>query len=476
MSGDQEPTRAPEDRLATASRAPGERRRPADLGDFLAAHLAHPVRLVPLAFLGAIAVGTGLLCLPAAHAPGRVDVLAAAFTTVSAVCVTGLTTVDTATYWTPLGQVIIMLLIQIGGLGIMTLATLLSLAMRGRLGLRQLDLVRAETSAVSGGDVRDILRRIIAAVAVAELLFAAVLTARFRATYDDNLGAAAWHGLFHSISAFNNAGFALYSDNLVGFVGDAWICWPISLAIIAGGIGYPVFLELLHAWRWPRLWSVHTRVTVGGTAALLVGGTVAYLGFEWTNPGTFGPLSVWEKLVAATTASTVARTAGFNSVDYGQMTSAMIVITIVLMFIGGGSAGTAGGIKVTTFVLLGFVILAEVRGDRDVLVGRRRVDTSTQRQALAVALLAVGAVMAGTVVLVAVTGLPLDKVAFEAVSAFGTVGLSTGITPHLEPAAQLVLMLLMFIGRVGTITVASALALRHRERRYRYPTERAIVG
>lgn len=438
--------------------------------------LLHPVRLVPMAFLAAIGAGTALLCLPWAHASRQVDVMAAAFTAVSAVCVTGLTNVDTATYWTVFGQVVILALIQVGGFGIMTLATLLSLAIRGRAGLRSQERARAETSAVGRGDVRDVLVRMAVAVLAAEAAVALVLTVRFRAVYDDSLVTAAWHGVFHSVSAFNNAGFALYSTNLMGFAADAWVVWPICLAIIAGGLGYPVFFELLRTARRPRQWSAHTRITVVGTILLLVTGTVVYLAFEWTNPATFGPMSVWEKFLAATTASTVARTAGFNAIDYGAITPATLVITIVLMFIGGGSAGTAGGIKVTTFFLLGYVILAEIRGDDDVVVGHRRVDPGAQRQALAVALLGLAAVTIGTIILVIRTGLPLDVLGFEAVSAFATVGLSANLTPHLDPGAQAVLMVLMFTGRVGTITIASALALRHRRRYFHYPVERPIVG
>ncbi len=439
--------------------------------------LTHPVRLVPLAFLAVIGVGTLALMLPVAHTSGEPDLMAAAFTTVSAVCVTGLATVDTATYWTPFGQVVIMLLIQVGGFGIMTLATLLSLLVRGRVGVSGQLRARAETHAFdAGGSVTGLIRRIAVRMLAAEAIVALALTLRFRAAYDDTWGASLWHGVFHAASAFNNAGFALFSGNLVPFVGDAFICVPICVAIVAGGIGYPVYFELVSRWRRPNQWSVHTRITVGGTVILLVTGTLAYLVFEWSNPATMGPMSVWDKVLASGTASVVARTAGFNSIDYGAITGATLVITLVLMFVGGGSAGTAGGIKITTFFLLGFLILAEARGEEDVVVGHRRIGAAVQRQAVSVALLGVGAVTLGTIAVVVLTGSPLDAVAFEAVSAFGTVGLSTGLTPTLEPAPQLVIMGLMFAGRVGTITLASALALRSRKRHYHYPEERPIVG
>lgn len=439
--------------------------------------LTRPVRLVPLSFLGVILLGTGLLMLPAAHAQGHSpDLMVAAFTSVSAVCVTGLTTVDTATHWSPLGQGVILLLCQVGGFGIMTLATLLSLLVRGKLGVVGQLRARAESHAFDTGSVAQLVRRIAVSMLAAEAIVGLCLTIRFRIAYQDSLADAAWHGVFHSISAFTNASFMLYSDGFVRFVDDPWVCLPVCAAIIAGGIGYPVFFELGKQWRHPHTWGVTTRLTVGGTAVLLVTGLVAYLLFEWTNPRTLGDLPVGTKVLAASTASVVARTAGFNTIDYASTTSAALVATVLLMFVGGGSAGTAGGIKVTTFFLLGFVILAEARGDTDVVIGHRRISPEVQRQAVTVALLGAGVVAAGTIALVVVTGLPLDAVVFEVVSAFGTVGLSTGITAKLNAPAQLILMVLMFTGRVGPVALASALALRTRTRLYHHPTERPLVG
>jgi trk system potassium uptake protein TrkH len=213
-----------------------------------------------------------------------------------------------------------------------------------------------------------------------------------------------------------------------------------------------------------------------GTAVLLAVGLVATLALEWSNPGTLGSFGVADKTLAAAFHSVSSRTAGFNSIDIGALGPETWVVTDVLMFIGGGSAGTAGGIKVTTFVLLGYVIWSEIRGEPEVVVGRRRISSATVRQALTVALLAVGLVALGTIGLLTLTDEPLDRVLFESVSAFATVGLSTGITADLPAPGQLILILLMFVGRVGTIVVASALALRFSRRLYRYPEERPIVG
>ena len=437
----------------------------------------NPARLVPLAFLGAIVVGTGLLILPVSRTDDSgLGLLPSAFTSVSAVCVTGLTPVDPATYWTPFGQGVILLLIQAGGFGIMSLATLLSLLVAGRLGLSSLLVVQSESHTLNLGDARLVLRRVAVTMALFESAIAVVLAARFATVYDDSFGQAVWHGVFHAVSAFNNAGFALYSDNLIGFVGDPWICLPLCVGVVAGGIGFPVLAELYRrAWR-PAYWSVHMRLTVYGSLLLLAVGIVAVLVFEWANQDTLGTLSVGDKIVAAVTGGVMPRTAGFNSIDYGNITPETLVFTDGLMFIGGGSAGTAGGIKVSTFFLLAFVIWSEVRGEPDVHIAHRSITAQTARQALSVALLGVAVVAGGTVVILVLTDLPLDAVAFESISAFATVGLTTGITGSLPASAQLVLMLLMFVGRVGTITVATALALKTRHRHYQLPEERPIVG
>ena len=439
--------------------------------------LRHPARIVPAAFALASLAGTLLLSLPSATSTGqRAQVLDAAFTSVSAVCVTGLVTVDTATYWSPFGQVVILSLVQVGGFGIMTLATLLVVLVGARLNLSSSLVAQAETHALNVGDVRDVVRRIAVTMLACEAALAALLTFRFRVGYDHDWPQALWLGVFHSVTAFNNAGFALSSDNLMGFATDAWILLPICVGVIVGGIGFPVLFELRRRWRHPRLWSVHVRLTVYGSALLLAMGAVAFLALEWSNPGTLGPMSPGDKILGGLAGSVMPRTAGFNTVDYAAVTPETVMVTSLLMFIGGGSAGTAGGIKVATFFLLAFVIWTEVRGERDTTIAHRRISTSTMRQALTVALLGIAVVAVGTVAMLLATDLATDVVTFEAVSAFATVGLSTGITAGLPASAKLTLMALMFVGRVGTITVASALALRTRHHHYRLPEERPIVG
>ena len=371
---------------------------------------------------------------------------------------------------------VILLLIQAGRLGIMTLATLLTVLVSRRLGLRARFLAQAETRSLSLNDVRRVVRNIVLFSLVDEAAVAVVLTVRFATSYDVPLGPAIYDGVFHAVSAFNNAGFSPYADNLMRFVTDPWVNLTIAAAVILGGLGFPVVFELLRGWHQPSRWSVLTRITLVVTGTLLLVGTVAITAAEYRNAETLGGLDGPGKILAGFFASVMTRTAGFNSLDISAMRPESLLISDLLMFIGGGSAGTAGGIKVTTFGLLAFVIWAEMRGENRVNVGRRGIPESTQRQALAIVLLGIGAVAVATVALLALTSYSLDRVLFEVVSAFGTVGLSTGITADLPPVAQLILVGLMFMGRLGPLTLASALALRDRGRRFELPAERTIVG
>lgn len=438
----------------------------------------YPARIVPIAFLGAIAIGTALMMLPAARAePGHAPFVTALFTATSAVCVTGLAVVDTPTYWSTFGQVLITILSQIGGFGIVTLATLLSLLVSRRLGLSSRLVAQAESAGLFGGNLGRVLIRIAVVMLVSEAAISAVLTLRFWLKYDYSFGRAVWEAVFHAVQAFNNAGFALYPDSLVRFVGDWWICVPLALGVFAGAIGFPVLFELAREWRTPGKWSTHTRLTVWGSVLFSVIGFLVFVSFEWSNPGTLGPLGVSTKVLAAFTQDVMTRSGGFNSINLGEMNTETIAVTNGLMFIGGGSASTAGGIKITTFLLLAFVIWSELRGEADVTIANRRIAESTQRQAVTVALLGVALVATGTLALIMLTdNVPFDRALFEVTSAFATVGLSTGITPSLPPAAQTVLIVLMYVGRVGTIAVGTAIALNTRRRLYRYPEERPLVG
>jgi Trk-type K+ transport system membrane component len=384
--------------------------------------------------------------------------------------------VDTGTFWSGFGQAVILGLIQAGGFGIMTMASLLGLLVARRLGMRLQLSAQAETKSLGVGEVRSVVLGVLRVSVIFEAAVAVMLTLRFAYGYDESWGRAAYLGLFHSVSAFNNAGFGLYPDSLMGFVDDPFICGPIVIAVIAGGLGFPVLFELRRRFRRPGPWSTHIKITIGATVVLLVSGWILITALEWDNPATLGPLSIGAKLFAGFFHAAMPRTAGFNSVDVSQMNDVTLLVNDVLMFIGGGSAGTAGGIKVTTFTLLALVIWAEIQGQPSVHALRRRLPADVQRQALTIALLSVALVACATAVLLALTPFSLDQVLFEVTSAFATVGLSTGITAHVGAAGQVILVLLMFAGRLGPITVAAALALRERTRRYELPEERPIVG
>lgn len=437
----------------------------------------NPIRLVPSLFLLAIAIGTVLLSLPIATADGNgAPVLTALFTATSAVAVTGLIVVDTGTYWSPFGQVAVLLTFQIGGLGIMTAATLLGMIAGRGFGLHDRMATQVEHGRLQTGDALSVLKLVFAITIAVEAAVAAILALRMMTSYDMSIGSALWHGVFHSVSAFNNAGFSTHADSVMGYQSDPLILVPIMLAVILTALGFPVMQDLRDkrfAW---RRWSLHSKVTVYGTLALLTVGFVAILAMEWGNAATLGPMGVGNKLLNAAFHSVMPRTAGFNSIDVGGFYDQTLMVNYLLMFIGGGSAGTAGGIKVTTFVVLFAIVLSEVLGRRDAGLFNRRFGNEVERQALTVTVLAASLVFAATTYIASITTLPLPEILFECISAFATVGMSTGITADLPPSAQVVIVLLMFIGRVGTVTVATALAVGRPQRPYRFPKESLIVG
>jgi trk system potassium uptake protein TrkH len=430
-----------------------------------------------LGFLFTIVAGTLLLRLPLSQAKGEAAPwLTAFFTATSAVCVTGLVVVDTGTYWSSFGQWVILALFQIGGFGMMTAATLLGLMVNRSLPLRAKLITQVETHSLRLGDIASVTRLVLVVTLVTELGTALWLTIRLHLGYNLLWGEAAWNGLFHAVSAFNNAGFSIHPDSLMRYDADALILVPVMVAIVAGGIGFPVLYDLREKIRGARHLSMHTKLTLLATGVLLLGGFIALLLFEWANPKTLGPMPVPEKMLSAAFASVSARTAGFNSIDIGAMSRDSWALQYFLMFVGGGSAGTAGGVKVGTIAILALLVIAEIRGRGDSEAFGRRVSAAVQRQAITVVALGSVMITLGTLVILRVTAFPTDQVIFEVISAFGTVGLSTGITSDLPVPAQLVVIVLMYVGRVGTITFATSLMLAERRTQYRHPEEHPIVG
>lgn len=435
-----------------------------------------PAQMAALGFVAVLTAGTVLLMLPISRAGSQwVPFADAFFTATSAFTVTGLSVVDTATYWSGFGQAVILVLVQLGGLGVMAFTALLVLIIGGRMGFRSRRAAQAEQGVLEPGEVRRVVVGVALLTLVIEGIIALVLVVRFL-TLGDSLPRAAWYGIFHSVTAFNNAGFALFSDNLMGYSGDAVLLTAVSVAVIAGGLGLPVWADLIRRRRQRRRWSLHTRLTLTGTAVLLVVGVITITVFEWTNPGTLGPMGVGDKMLNGAFQGITPRTAGFNTVDYGDMRTESLMITDFLMLIGAGSVSTSGGIKVTTMLVLALATVAALRGAPDPQFLGRRLPHTAVRQALAVTVIFTGAIALATLALVTIADISLEPALFEVTSALTTTGLSTGITPSLPGAGDAILIALMILGRLGPQVLGAALVLREHSASYRYPEERPIVG
>lgn len=445
----------------------------------------HPTQIVVLAFGAAVVAGTIFLLFPFSTAPGNsTDFVTALFTAVSAVCITGLTVVDTGTHWSGFGQVVILFLIQLGGLGIISFATLVGLLISGRISLRDRLSTMSEAKIVGVDNIPALLRTIVLVYFGFEVALAIYLIARLNLSHGIGLSDAIWSGFFHAVSAFNNGGFSLYADSMSGFAQDMFVIAPVGLAVVVGGLGFPVLIELHERfWRLnrrpgnrPKRFSLHSRLTLWTTGVLLVLGTGFIAVMEWGNKATLGGMTIIEKLGNAAFMSAMPRSGGLNTIDVSQMDPATWMGMDFMMFIGGGSASTAGGIKVTTLAILFFIIYTEVRGETAVNVGNRRLPRSIQRQALTLVALYTFLILFSTLALAALTDFDLDHLLFEVISAAATVGLSTGITPDLPDFAKLWLAILMFVGRLGPVVIASALALRVAKRHYELPKERPLIG
>jgi trk system potassium uptake protein TrkH len=425
-----------------------------------------------------IAIGTVVLTLPIASAAGAwTSPLIALFTATSAVCVTGLVVVDTATYWSPLGQAVILVLIQVGGFGFMAGSTLVLFLLVGRrTGLRDRVLVQASTGEPTLGAVTTVVRRIAAFTILVEGGGAILLAIAFLARGEQPLHALI-SGIFHSISAFNNAGIDLMGDfrSLTGYVADPAVLLTIAALVVLGGLGFAIVGDMAGKRRWSRF-ALETKAVILTYVALFVGGAVLLAAFEWNNPATFGALDPEDRIVNAVFLSAAARTAGFNAVPTSDLLDVSLLIMIPLMFIGGASGSTAGGIKVNTFTVLLIAILSTARGQPSATALGRRIPHIVVYRAMAVALLSVAVVFAITLGLELTGEGNLVDRAFEAVSALATVGLSTGLTTELPGPAQLLLVAAMFAGRLGPLTLVLALTARARPVSHRPAVETLRIG
>ncbi|WP_150268860.1 TrkH family potassium uptake protein [Paenibacillus tepidiphilus] len=444
-------------------------------GEFRLLKLSPP-RILVLGFAAVILLGTLLLMLPAASSSGEpLGFIDALFTATSATCVTGLVVVDTGTHFTTLGQTIILLLIQVGGLGFMTMATMFALMFKRRISLRdRLILQEAMNQSSMEGIVR-LIRRVIFYSLAIEAAGAALLTLRW--SMDMPFGRALYFGIFHAVSMFNNAGFDIFGDyrSLTGYVADPVINLVVMLLIVFGGIGFVVLSDLAEFRRKRRL-SLHSKVVLSMTGALILTGALVIFLFEFTNSRTLGPLQLGGKLWASFFQSVAPRTAGPNTLDIAGMRQATQFFIVFLMFVGASPGSTGGGIKTTTFTLMIGAVIAMLRGREDIVLFRYRLAQERVFKALTVTLLAVLLIVSVSMVLSTTENRPYLMILFEATSAFATVGLSMGLTPELTDAGKIVISLTMFAGRLGLLTLAYALGPKQGKPLYKYPEGKIIIG
>lgn len=450
---------------------------------------ATPARFAITIFLGLILVFTLLFSLPISTTSGtRAPFVDALFTAVSVICVTGLQTVDMATYWSPFGHVLIFLGVEIGGIGVLTVASILGLVISRRLGLRQKLLAAgdanplrirrgpiAEGQAVRLGDTGSLLLTVAISALAIELGVALLLLPRMLLE-GTPIGDALWQSVYYSAMAFTNTGFLPTSEGLTPYVGDVWFLGALMIGVVAGAIGFPVIYVLARNLRKPKRWSLHVKVTLITFGLLLVLGALAYFVLEFDNPRTFAGLDGGQRVLQSLFISTMARSGGFATIDMSQLDGSSLLVTDMLMFIGGGSASTAGGIKVTTLAVLFLAAFAEARGNDEMEAYERRIPQDVLRLGVSVVLWGATTVAAASIVLLLITDEPLDYVLFDVISAFATCGLTTGFTQNSSDGAQYVLAATMFFGRIGTVTLAAALAASQRRQLYRRPEERPIVG
>ncbi|CAH1212130.1 Ktr system potassium uptake protein B [Paenibacillus auburnensis] len=435
-----------------------------------------PPQILVLGFATAILIGTLLLMLPYSSASGHsLRFIDALFTATSATCVTGLVVVDTGTYFSTFGQIVILVLIQVGGLGFMTMATLFALLLKRKISLRdRLILQEAMNQSSMEGIVR-LIRKVLVYSLVIEASAAVLLSLRWAA--DMNVGRALYFGVFHAVSMFNNAGFDIFGDyrSLTGYAGDPVVNIVVMFLIISGGIGFIVMADLID-YRKSRRLMLHSKVVLSMTAALILIGTVVIFIFEFTNPNTFGQLNLGSKIWAAFFQSVTPRTAGANTVDIAGLRQATQFFMVILMFIGASPGSTGGGIKTTTFTLMIGAVVSMLRGREDIVLFRYRLAQERVFKALTITLLALLLVVAVSMVLSTTEGRPFLMILFETTSAFATVGLSMGLTPELSEAGKILICLTMFAGRLGLLTLAYALGPKQGKALYKYPEGKMIIG
>ena len=438
------------------------------------------MQIIVLVFLAIILVGCWLLTLPiSARSREATPFLTALFTATSCTCVTGLALVDTCTHWSGFGQTVILLLIQIGGLGFMSIVTLFFFAVHHKIGLKERMIMAQSLGMDSLSGIVKMVRMVLLRTFLLEGVGAVILTVRF--CFQMPLGKALWWGVFHSISAFCNAGFDIMGavdagGSLVNYVADPAVNLTLMALIVLGGLGFFVWDDLLRHRRFRDL-SVHTRLVLVISGVLILGGTAVFALLEWNNPATLGGLPAGEKILAALFQSVTTRTAGFYTIPQGALTGASKAVTDFLMFIGGSSGSTAGGVKTVTMGVLLLSIIATSRGRSRVTVFHRTISAQQISNAVSIVTMVFLAAFVSGVFLSVSNGLDFMDCLYETISAIATVGLSTGITPALNLASQLVIIVLMFFGRVGVMTISLGFLVSNQaQERYRYADTKVLIG
>ena len=439
-----------------------------------------PGQLIVLVFLGIILLGAGLLCLPAAARSGQpTPFLTSLFTATSATCVTGLIRVDTGTHWTMFGQAVILLLIQVGGLGFMTIACLFFFALRRRIGLRQRMVLAQALGSDTYSGIVSLVRNILRGTAAVEGVGALILFFRFLPEF--GFGRALWYGVFHSVSAFCNAGFDVLADvdaggSLCRYATDPVVNFTIMALIVIGGLGFAVWGDIRHHRRFSRL-SVYSRLVVIITTVLIFGGAGVFAALEWNNPNTIGDLTVPQKLMAALFQSVTLRTAGFATFDQNALSDVSKAASDLLMLVGGSSGSTAGGVKTATVGVILLSAWSTARGRTSVHVMKRRIPRQAVENASALFILVLLLSGLGAAFLSIADHVSLENALYETISALCTVGLTTGITSSLGTASQIILIVLMFFGRLGIMTISVGfMAANRAEERVSYAETKIMIG
>lgn len=434
----------------------------------------NPPRILMLGFGSLILLGAILLNLPIATKIGEsIGFIDALFTSASAVCITGLAVVNTGEYWSLFGKIVIIMLIQIGGLGVMTMATAGALIIGKKISLKERLVIKEQLNQKSMSGLVKLTKYVLLSTLAIEGIGSILLSIRFIPIYGWVKGI--WFSIFHSISAFCNAGFDITGNSMVPFAGDFVINMTISLLIILGGIGFTVFIDVTRN-RSFKKFKLHTKVVLSITFILLTLGMLVFLIIEFNNPNTIGNMSSSEKIISSFFQSVVTRTAGFNSVDMASILDTTTFFMIILMFIGGSPGSTAGGAKTTTIATLIMTTISIVKGDRDVVIYKRTINEDIIKRSLAIVVVSMTLIIVVSTILTITENFIFLDVLFETTSAFATVGLTRGITPNLSSIGKFIIALTMYAGRVGPLTMAFAFANKNKAKKYRYAEGNIIVG